>query len=113
MQARTDLRVLEKTGFVYLYGLAPVVNAMVARRRDFADTDVLVEELLGDDGGKWGERGFEDMNSKGKSLTETLVFWQERQGDGGDGGRTFRGKGSESGGMCRGRLRGWRRRWGC
>jgi 21S rRNA (GM2251-2'-O)-methyltransferase len=48
---RINMRALEGAGFVHLYGLAPVLNALQANRRDFTNPEALIdlEELKGTD----------------------------------------------------------------
>ncbi|GKZ00763.1 hypothetical protein MPSEU_001028100 [Mayamaea pseudoterrestris] len=49
-QRRTNLAALAKAGFVHLYGLAPVLNALQANKRDFTRPEDLIDlgELSGE-----------------------------------------------------------------
>jgi hypothetical protein len=46
-ERKTNLRALESAGFVHLYGIAPVINALKAKRRDLTSAESIVDlELL-------------------------------------------------------------------
>ncbi len=42
-ELKTNLRALEKAGFVHLYGLAPVINALAVKKRDLVGQDSIVD----------------------------------------------------------------------
>lgn len=50
-ERKVNLKALEGAGFVHLYGLSSVLNALEANRRDFTDPEVMIdlEELEGED----------------------------------------------------------------
>ena len=63
---------------MHLYRLVTVTNALAAMRRDTANSNVPVEELFGNEGGK---RGFEEGRNRERKLEayfKPCLFWQER-----------------------------------
>lgn len=81
---KTNLRALEGAGFEHLYGIAPVLNALVANTRDFQNPEDLVDmDLLeGDE----LEHELRQRKRKAEAKFAPCLFVQE-SGEGGSGTR--------------------------
>jgi 21S rRNA (GM2251-2'-O)-methyltransferase len=86
-ERKTNLRALEAAGFEHLYGLAPVVNALKANKRDFNNVDSMVDldTLEGED----LENEKKQRERKPEAQFTPWLFVQETLGKNGSlGGKT-------------------------
>jgi len=85
---RTNLRALEKSGFVHLYGLAPVLNALSTNRRDLVNPEATIDstEMSKE------EREYDEMqrSRKAEAKFAPCLFVQERGGGEGMGSSSGR-----------------------
>jgi len=87
---KINLRALEGSGFVHLYGLTPVINALSACKRDFSQpdnwiADIEQEDLENESTRKLYEHELKQQNRKPEAQFSPWLFIQERS----SGGRNF------------------------
>jgi len=83
---KINLRALEGAGFAHLYGLAPVLNALKAQRRDFKNLNSIVDlELLS---GEDLEHETNQRERKPEAQFTPWLFVQENMRNGSPGGKT-------------------------
>jgi 21S rRNA (GM2251-2'-O)-methyltransferase len=86
-RGRTNLRAVEEAGYVHLYGIAPILNALVANKRDYAPVETIQEEEEGEnqDEDEYGDSALEFDRKSPKDLKPeaklTPYLFVQEQGD--------------------------------
>ena len=85
MTLKENMKALEKAGFVHLYGLAPVINALTAKKRDLVSPDsyINLDLLEGED----LEHEMRQRDRKPEAQYSPWLFVQENYKHG-SGGKT-------------------------